>query len=228
MNAPVCDVGYTGGMSTHGGDPNTYSDEEIAARVAAMRDPTEPARERRRLRGAFADVAAETEGVTFTKAAALAGLPERVSIESLLSDPAVCKRIIKKLQPRLARFERLTMRAWDALDFNLDPANWEPIYSERGKPTFAVTGADRVASAALVFKVLAVVDPNILAMRAQQADAKAALRDLVRGILSESTRTQEGDSAPAGPPAEQPPALADDDLAAPPDAPEPGDDAVAP
>lgn len=175
----------------------------------------------------FVRIATEDEGVGLARAARLAGFTDGArELDRLLSDPAICGMLLRKIQPRLARFERLMQRAWDALDYNLDPDNWEPVESgPNGRLVFPVTGADRVASAALVFRTLEQVDPDLLAMRARQADAKTALRDLAKHILTESTPAQEGLDAPEGPAADGPPLLdpGDEGLTLPPEPPTPGE-----
>lgn len=183
-----------------------------AARGTRPRQPKGPPMSERKER--FVDIVSRDKGVGLAKAATLAGFSTSPNeVERLLADPEVCARIIRKIQPRLARFERMTMRAWDALDYNLDPRNWELVDVGKGKMAYPVTGADRVASAALVFKVLASIDPDLLALRARAADTRGALRDLVAGILSETTQIQEGIAAPEGPPAEGAPVIDVDDLA---------------
>lgn len=206
-----------GGPSREPLDPPGAPSRALAARV--------PLTEKQRM---FAEIAA-TNRYTLHEAARLAGYTDPSNeIDRLIRDPEVCAHIVQHLQPRVIKFERMLQRAWEALDFNLDPRNWEPVaHTDFGMPIFQVTSRDRTASADVVFKVLARIDPELLTMRARRADVKQTLSALAAKVLMAEATPLDGEPPPEGPPAtgDEPPLGTDDDATRvlPPAVPDPAD-----
>jgi hypothetical protein len=138
-------------------------------------------------RARFIEIVSECE-TSFAEAARMAGYSiTGIDGSRLLGDPEIVGEILRRIQPKLVKFQALNSKAFAALDYILSPDNWRSVgTTNTGTPVYEVTARDRVSAALGWLKIVSEVDPDSLQEKARGADARESLRVLADRVVTEN------------------------------------------